>query len=391
MTLLLALLAIAAFGLYVLKPEERQKLLGAANAHALGARRWLLDGQDERTQFLDALRTRTKWPVATIAIVVINLLAFAMMPGGAGASFGPLTTNGEWWRLVTAVFVHRGLLVLLFDVGVIVLTGVLLERLVGSLAFALVFVSGGVLADCVHLSGHPLAIRTGAWGAMYALLGVMAVWIVKGIRTRSELSLPWSVLRLIGCVAALFALVSIVGDPDALSANVAAFVFGVLAGAVMMIHIAEATPAPGTLGAIAGAALAIALVLAIPSRGIADVRPEIARVLALEAQTTPTYDKAVGQFKLGATTAEALARMIDRQILPTMREAQDRLAALHGVPRQHQPVVADAEQYVRLRNESWDLRARALHTANMRTLRLADDRERESLEALERLKAADVR
>jgi len=46
---------------------------------------------------------------------------------------------------------------------------------------------------------------------------------------------------------------------------------------------------------------------------------------------------------------------------------------------------------VRLRGESWQLRARALHSSSMRALRLADDKEREALDAFDQLKAGAQR
>jgi rhomboid protease GluP len=307
----------------------------------------------------------------------------------AGASFGPRTANGEWWRLVTAIFVHRGLLTLLVDLTIIVAIGVRLERLVGPIAFALLFLSGGALANGVHLAAHPMAIRTGAWGATSTLVGALLAWVVNSLRTSSEFSIPRSTFRQIGALAALYLLASLAGDSEALTANLAAMVFGMTSGAVMMAGIADTKPAPWQLGAVGGAALAMGLVMVIPSHGVTDVRPEIARVLALEGRTAAPYDKAVSQFKRGTTTAEALAQMIDRQILPQVRQAGARLAALRGVPPEHQTLIADAEEYVRLRDESWALRSHALHTANMRGLRLADDRERASLDALAKLQAAD--
>ena len=50
--------------------------------------------------------------------------------------------------------------------------------------------------------------------------------------------------------------------------------------------------------------------------------------------------------------------------------------------------MSSAEEYLRLRDQSWRLRAEALHKSSSKTLRKADDAEHESLEAFEQLKAA---
>src|SRR6202035_2476066 len=86
---------------------------------------------------------------------------------GWGASFGPRTTNGEWWRLVTSMFVHSGMLQLLVNVGGLVSIGFMLERLVRRPAFAAVYFAAGVLASLVSLSVHPMAVSAGASGAIF--------------------------------------------------------------------------------------------------------------------------------------------------------------------------------------------------------------------------------
>jgi hypothetical protein len=69
-----------------------------------------------------------------------------------------------------------------------------------------------------------------------------------------------------------------------------------------------------------------------------------------------------------------------------LRQAHARLKAVNGVPAEHRPMVADAEEYFRLRDESWRLRADALRKSNMGALRAADRSERASLEALGRIR-----
>jgi hypothetical protein len=135
--------------------------------------------------------------------------------------------------------------------------------------------------------------------------------------------------------------------------------------------------------------LVITVASAIPLRGIADVRPEMVRLLAIEDRTTHEYDTAANQFRLGAINAKALGQLIDQSILPELRKARERVKALTGVPREHQQLVARAEEYLRLRDESWSLRSEALHKGKMITLRQADRVERASLDALEKIRPVD--
>ena len=111
------------------------------------------------------------------------------------------------------------------------------------------------------------------------------------------------------------------------------------------------------------------------------------------------YQKAAERFRSDRMTAEALALLIDRTIIPELQVTGARLKALDGVPEEHQPLVANAEEYVRLRSESWRLRSEwlrkaepgaaagnrsALYRANNRTIARAAETERAALEALER-------
>ena len=96
------------------------------------------------------------------------------------------------------------------------------------------------------------------------------------------------------------------------------------------------------------------------------------------------------QFKLGTLSAEALAQTIERKITPELAAAQARLKTLGRVPPEHQPLLASAEEYLRLRDESWRLRAAALHKSSMSALRKAEGAERASLEAFEKIKPVET-
>jgi hypothetical protein len=125
----------------------------------------------------------------------------------------------------------------------------------------------------------------------------------------------------------------------------------------------------------------IAVAFAVPLRGITDVRPEIERVVGLEDRTASAYQTAVDRFRKGRITAEAVAQLIDRTIEPELLAADAHLKAVNGVPREQQPLVASAEEYLRLRYESWRLRAESLRKSDVPTLQEARDTEPASNES----------
>src|SRR5207245_6779179 len=151
-------------------PEQRAQLGRALLANLRHAKEVAGRKRPDCEPFWDALRARTPRAVATRAIVALNATVFAMMLVGAGALsdpetlvrwggiFGPRTTNGEWWRLVTALFVHASLVPLLVNMVGLFQVGQILERLVGTLAFVSVYVAAGILANLVTLATSPIAV-----------------------------------------------------------------------------------------------------------------------------------------------------------------------------------------------------------------------------------------
>ncbi len=126
-------------------------------------------------------------------LVALNLGVFIGMIFGAGAiadpatlvawggNVGPRTSNGEWWRLVTAMFVHTGFWHLVASLAGLAQLGILLERLVGHVAFAALYLAAGVLASLVSLFASPLTVTVGATGAIFGLYGLLIAAIAWGM------------------------------------------------------------------------------------------------------------------------------------------------------------------------------------------------------------------
>jgi hypothetical protein len=278
--------------------------------------------------------------------------------------------------------------------------------------------AAGVFASLESLSAHPMALTTGAAGAIFGVYGLFAAAMLWSMLDRSRAqatqsghqgeslglnattepgedheaagrpnALPTiSRQHLMALVpsAALFLLYHSIDGIQ--TSELAGLVAGFAAGLILARRVTERKPPVFQAAAALAATVMIVAVSAALLPVVADVRPEIARVLELEDRTATAYEKAVAQFKKGGLSARALARIIDQTIVPELQAARDRLKTLTGVPPEHQPLVADANEYFRLRNESWRLRADALQKSNMVALQAADRSERASLQALEKLR-----
>lgn len=88
-----------------------------------------------------------------------------------GGNFAPLTTDGQWWRLVTSVFMHGGLLHLVFNALVLANVGLMLEPLLGKAQLLLIYLVTGVVASLTSVVFNYGAVSVGASGAIFGLYG----------------------------------------------------------------------------------------------------------------------------------------------------------------------------------------------------------------------------
>jgi len=343
--------------------------------------------------FYTALKARTKWAFVTPAIVVAYVVVYSMLLVGSGSigdprtliewgsSIGTRTTNDEWWRLGTAMFVHVGLLHLIAEVAGLVQVGLLVERLVGRLAFAVVYVASGVLAGVWNLTLHPVSVQAGAAGAIFGIYGLLLATLVLGLAQRSSLTIPLKVLKGLWPGVAVFLVYNMLTEGAFSEAMQAGLVVGFTGGMLLAGRVISEKPPARRVAAVLAATVAIVVALAAPLRGFADVSGEVAKVKEREKRTAQTYDTAVDRFKAGRISAQELARLADR-IVGELQYIQAQLVSLDNVPAEHWPMVEKACEYLKLRQDSWRLRAQGLRAGQARTLQEADVAEHTALVAL---------
>jgi membrane associated rhomboid family serine protease len=398
LTTTFAILVIGGFALYVMTPEERVRLaenIRTALARALAA----LEHPASSQQFYDALRARTAYTIATPILIALNVVVFALMVLGSGslgdpqtligwgASFGPLTTNGEWWRLFTAMFVHTGLVHLLVSVASLLSIGFILERAVGPVALAAVYVASGLIGNVVSLWSAPaLSVTAGSSGAVLGVYGLLVASLTWTLYGRLQGSVPLTTVKRIGAAAIVFALYNMVTDHLVSTSELTGFAVGFSAGLVVARGIARTRPPAQRAAVVMALTLAIAVVTAAPVRGILDVRTEVAAVIAVEEKTAGLYNGAVARFRKGTLSAADLAALIEQEIMPDLHAARVRLQGLRGVPREHRRIIGDCEQFLQLREDSWRTRGAALGKSDTDMLREADRAEQAAFNAFQRIK-----
>jgi membrane associated rhomboid family serine protease len=101
-----------------------------------------------------------------------------------GAETNATLRLGEWFRLVTPIFLHLSGLHLLSNSFALAIVGPQVERLYGSARFLLIYLTagcGGMAASAIKhtLTGQPAVVAVGASGAIFGLFGVLAVFSFK--------------------------------------------------------------------------------------------------------------------------------------------------------------------------------------------------------------------
>lgn len=155
-------------------------------------------------------------PRVTFAIIAINAIVFLLMlsQGGTGTQtrvgsiyehgvlFGPFVDQGEWWRLVTAGFMHDGALHILFNMVGVYFLGQMLEQALGHLRFAALYFASLLAGSFGALLLSPDAATVGASGAVFGLFG--AAFIImrqRGINPMQTAIGPILILNLLITVA----------------------------------------------------------------------------------------------------------------------------------------------------------------------------------------------
>jgi membrane associated rhomboid family serine protease len=207
-------------------------------------------------------------PVVTHALIAINVAVFVLgLVGGAGvvgagrgdvqgdfAVYGPFLADGEWYRLITAAFVHYGLIHLGFNMFVILQLGRMLEPALGRARYLALYLAAAICGCAGATVVTPLALTAGASGAAFGLAGAAAV----GLRQRG-IGLMQSGIGMMLLVNFVLTF-SVPGI--SIGGHVGGFLGGAAVGAVLLRPAAGGRSGTGSLlGDLAVAAVVVALAI----------------------------------------------------------------------------------------------------------------------------------
>src|ERR1700688_1281367 len=189
-----------------------------------------------------------------------------------GANVGVLTFSGEWWRLLTNVFVHGGLLHIAFNMWCLWNLGALCESLYGRGTYAAIYLICGLGASLASAAWHPYVPSVGASGAIFGLAGALITALKLG-----EFSVPRAALS--GTLRSLRAFVvynlifgfALPGIDN--TAHIGVLVTGLIVGALIALIAPQQDQVPRRVAvfvvvilALAGGAIGVAHHYGVPLR-----------------------------------------------------------------------------------------------------------------------------
>lgn len=140
-----------------------------------------------------------QYPVTAI-LILLNVIIFILelMTGGIsglflgnttstlaayGGLYPPAVQEGEWWRLITSIFLHSGLLHILCNILTLYSVGVVIETEFERWQYLLIYfgsgLAGGLMTYFLELSRGSYHLTVGASGAIFGLFGALLGYAVR--------------------------------------------------------------------------------------------------------------------------------------------------------------------------------------------------------------------
>lgn len=134
---------------------------------------------------------RRPTPVVTYTLIALNVAVFVLMVAAGvspseptnlqllvwGADYGPLSTHGQGWRIITSCFVHGGIIHIAMNMYCLFQVGPFTESLYGRARYFLVYAIAGLGGGLLSTAIHPYDVSVGASGAIFGVYGGLLAFL----------------------------------------------------------------------------------------------------------------------------------------------------------------------------------------------------------------------
>ena len=309
--------------------------------------------------------------VVTPVILVINAVVFVLMTLDSGslflppvetlmnwgANYGPLTLDGQWWRMLTSTFVHVGLIHIGLNMWVLWNIAQLVERLAGNVGFLLLYLLSGLFGSLASVFWNPAVLSAGASGAVFvAFGGLMGFVLLRGD------SIPKGILGPLRNSGLTFLFYNMIFGLAIPGIDMAAHLGGLAAGFGCGLILSQ----PLDRVSLETRIWRNAVMLVLGSGGLllvwnaappapADLHGQLAKFEAVERSTLQTYNAAVRNYQGERLSADEFARVIEIDILPPWRDVLEQFEQmdLQKLPTAAQTAVGKIRRYMQMREQAW--------------------------------------
>ena len=135
------------------------------------------------------------YPVVS-TIIAINFIVFiiTLLPYigdeifRAGMSVNAYISHGQWWRVITSLFLHADFMHVLFNMFSLFLFGPELEKIAGKVRFLTIYFLAGIFGNvATFVMQEGMYATVGASGSIYGIFGAFAALVYYTRRTMPQL------------------------------------------------------------------------------------------------------------------------------------------------------------------------------------------------------------
>jgi membrane associated rhomboid family serine protease len=328
----------------------------------------------EMRAFHGALYAPGNYPWGATTLVLINVLVFLVFFINTkswfgvqpqlltvwGSNYGPLTVGGQWWRLLSSLFLHLSPVHLVLNMWVLWNVGRLGERLFGHSVFLLLYFFTGIMAGLATVVWDPALNVVGSSGAIFGLLGAVLASVI-----RPSHRTPTRFVRSHWLSLFLFTLFNLVSGFMQFGIANAAHVGGLASGALLGAFIAfpmrsdlERRYRLGQVAAAVGAAVTVLLIALSLTPGIGTPMAPVQHYwksrqwfILGEADNLREWQSLLAQTQSGRISDDDLARAFETKILPFWKSASERTVPGMSLSKDELAVARDVNAYAVTRRD----------------------------------------
>jgi len=164
------------------------------------------------------------------AAYLINFLAGCEGRLGAigSMSYAKVFADGEWWRLFSHMYLHAGVLHMLFNLAALLSAGKVVEKKAGSLPYLLLYHVTAVISAVIMCLIFPDSVSVGASAGIFAMIGTVCVMKLKKDAVCNENLKKGEFIYIM-----VFSVLSLLPGLESFITHLTAFVFGIIAGLLL--------------------------------------------------------------------------------------------------------------------------------------------------------------